>query len=147
MPRANPALLQGPHHADQITSFWLAITVVAWPAPWSKARTHSEPLRIANPLAYVQRYWPPTTQWSLSAASAVIGAMKRAAYSGGATSKMAWTVPSLRPQLVIFQRSRAGYSVRTLQPSFGSTMILPPSPPAFEPILPAASSGSSSEVP
>ena len=63
-PRAKPLTLQGPHHADQATSFWLATAVVEWPEPLLNTGTHSAPDRIAKPRGLSQMYCPPATQWS-----------------------------------------------------------------------------------
>ncbi len=149
IPRAKPSTLQGPHHADQATSFWLATAVVERPAPLLNTGTHSAPDRIAKPRGLSQMYWPPATQWSPLTVSASKGAMKRGLGSCGSTSNTLRTVPSDRPQLSVSSMARKTYSASIRQPLSGSTRVSPPSPPKGDPILPlpARSSGSRSDPP
>src|SRR5258705_113826 len=93
IPRANPAGLQGPHQADQITSFWLATAVVEWAVPLLKTGTHSAPDWMAKPRVLVQTYWPPATQWSWLEASGSKGAMKRG--NGSCGSRLTKSLASL----------------------------------------------------
>jgi hypothetical protein len=133
--RANPTLLHGPHQADQITSRWLAMEVVACPALIEG--TH--PLRPAGDREAVRIGPDRLAADDPVILVAAVGHDRRdeaRATVRGATSTIAWKLPSLRPQSVTFHRSSAGYSVRMLQPLSGSTMIFPPSPPAGEPIAP-----------
>src|SRR3954454_7419720 len=122
------------------------MAVVECPAPLLNSCTHSDPLAMSNPLSFRHKYCPPAIQRFLFALSARNGAVNRGLGSGTDTSRIACVVPSLRPQLVVNHNSRYVYSSRILQPSSGSTMMSPPSPPNGDPILPlpVRSSGSSS---
>src|SRR5437870_11692399 len=97
-PRAKPVTLQGPHHAVQITSFWLATAVVEWGKPLSYTGVHSAPDRIAKPRVLTQTYCPPATQWSPFTVSGSKGAMKRGLGSWVSRSRTDRIVPSDRPQ-------------------------------------------------
>src|SRR5205809_2906538 len=118
-PRAEPFTLQGPHHADQATSFWLATAVVEWPEPLLNTGTHSAPDRIAKPRGLSQMYCPPATQWSALVLSASKGAMKRGLGSCGSTSNTVRTAPSDRPQLPASPMARETYYPRNRTPFAG----------------------------
>src|SRR5438094_5511617 len=87
MPRAKPAVLQGPHQAAYQVPFDPAIWVVECPAPVSPTifQSHAVALQVVfQPLFWLsQTYWPPAYQCVGVVASGSNGAMKRAPGSHG----------------------------------------------------------------